>query len=144
MSANYILGMKALLLYGEPGDSLSELVEAGNVKDVTISGDAGEADVTTRRNNGFRATAATLKEFTIETELQVITGEPFYDAVRAAWLASSEIRLATLTEEDGDGFMGDFTVTGFQNAQPLEESQTVSVTFKISSPPVVIEAGSTA
>ena len=36
--------------------------EITNVRDVTLNLEAGEADVTTRGNNGWRATVATLKD----------------------------------------------------------------------------------
>jgi hypothetical protein len=43
--------------------------EIKNVKDVTLNLEAGEADVTTRGNNGWRATVATLKDGSIEFEM---------------------------------------------------------------------------
>ena len=40
-----------------------------NVKDLTLNIEAGEADVTTRGNNGWRAIVATLKDGSIEFEM---------------------------------------------------------------------------
>jgi len=43
--------------------------EIKNVKDVTLNLEAGEADVTTRGNAGWKATVATLKDGSIEFEM---------------------------------------------------------------------------
>jgi hypothetical protein len=43
--------------------------EVKNVKDLTLNLEAGEADVTTRGNNGWRATLATLKDGSVEFEM---------------------------------------------------------------------------
>lgn len=64
---NVILGMDAKLYYGNAGSSATN--EMTNVRDVTVSAEAGEADVTTRANSGWRATVATLRECSIEFEM---------------------------------------------------------------------------
>ena len=43
--------------------------ELGNALDVNLNLSTGEADITTRANNGWKATAATLKEGSIEFEM---------------------------------------------------------------------------
>jgi len=67
MATEFVLGMNAKLYYGAAGSSAS--TEMGNVKDVTLTLEAGEADVTTRANLGWRATAPTLRECTAEFEM---------------------------------------------------------------------------
>jgi hypothetical protein len=64
---NVILGMDAKLYYGNAGSSATN--EMTNVRDVTVTAEAGEADVTTRANSGWRATVATLKEASVEFEM---------------------------------------------------------------------------
>ena len=44
------------------GAAPSGLTELGNVRDVTLNLEQGEADVTTRSNDGWRATEPTLKD----------------------------------------------------------------------------------
>ena len=66
---DFQLGMNAKAYYGAADTPLVNLVELTNVKDVNLSLDAGEADVTTRANSGWRATAATLKEASAEFEM---------------------------------------------------------------------------
>ena len=43
--------------------------EIANAKDVTLSLETGEADVTTRANNGWKASKATLKDGSVEFEM---------------------------------------------------------------------------
>jgi hypothetical protein len=56
------LGIKAKMYFGEAGKSGVPTDELSNVTDVTITLDASEAEVTTRDNDGFRATIAGLKD----------------------------------------------------------------------------------
>ena len=69
MAQEFLLGMNAKIYQGPAGSELSSLTEMGNVKDVTLTLEAGEADVTTRANQGWRATAPTLRECTAEFEM---------------------------------------------------------------------------
>lgn len=64
------LGLDAKLYYCVAGiGGTPTWVELTNVKNVTLNLQKGEADVTTRANNGWKATAATLKEGSIEFEM---------------------------------------------------------------------------
>ncbi|MBK9126279.1 MAG: hypothetical protein IPM13_00545 [Phycisphaerales bacterium] len=64
---SFILGMDAKLYYGTAGAAAATLM--GNVRNVTLNLEAGEADVTTRANSGWRATAPTLRECSVEFEM---------------------------------------------------------------------------
>jgi len=108
--------------------------EISNVKDLTLNLETGEADITTRANNGWRATLATLKDGSIEFEMLWETGDAGFTALKTALATGSEIALAAM---DGDietagseGLAGNFTVTNFSRSEPLEEGVTVSVTVK--------------
>ena len=129
MSQEFILGMNAKIYYGAAGSTAS--TELTNVKDVTLSLEAGEADVTTRANQGWRATAPTLRECTAEFEMQWKPSDAGFQAVKDAFLSAGTIALLILTEEDGEGPDGDFSITSFSRSEPLEESITVSVTAKL-------------
>ncbi len=135
MSQTFLLGMNAKVYQGATGGELAALTEVDNVKDVTLNLEAGEADVTTRGNQGWRATAPTLRECTAEFEMLCRPGETAYEAVKTAYLSSSTIRLAVLTgdkETSGtEGPLGDFSITNFSRNEPLEEGVTVSVTAKL-------------
>jgi len=137
----FLLGMNAKIYQGAEGAALADLVEMSNVKDVTVTMEAGEADVTTRANSGWRATAPTLRECTAEFQMLWKPGDDVFDAVKTAFLTAGLVRLAVLTgakSADGiapvtgsEGPQGDFSITGFTRNEPLEEGVTVSVTAKL-------------
>jgi len=141
MSDNFKLGMDCKLYYkatpltGPPdGTGWTEL---DNAKDVNLQQENGEADITTRANGGWRATAATLKEATIEFEMLWKPSDAAFTAILNAWLNAAEIAIAALDgaidEAGNQGLVSNCTVTSFTRNEPLEEAVTVSVTLKPSS-----------
>ena len=135
MSQTFLLGMNAKIYQGAAGGELTALAEMSNVKDVTLNLEAGEADVTTRGNQGWRATAPTLRECTVEFEMLWKPGDAGFEAIKTAFLSSGQLRLAVLTgasDASGtEGPLGDFSITNFSRNEPLEEGVTVSVTAKL-------------
>jgi Phage tail tube protein len=135
MPQEFLLGMNAKIYQGPTGTALASLTEMANVKDVTLNLEAGEADVTTRANQGWRATAPTLRECTAEFEMLWKPGDTGFDAIKTAFLTSATIRLAVLTGDsatsDTEGPLGDFSITNFSRNEPLEEGVTVNVTAKL-------------
>src|SRR5574340_251704 len=71
----------------------TDLELMGNVKDVTINLETGEADVTTRAGNGWRQTAATLKDGTVEFEMIWDPGDTDFTAIQAAWSNGTNIAM---------------------------------------------------
>lgn len=122
------LGLDAKLLRGPAGSTGSEEVE--NVKDLTLSLESGEADVTTRKTKGWRASVATLKEASLEFGILYDTDDPDYQAFASAYINNTPIALFVSDGADG-GLDADWSITGFSWEQPLEEAQTISVTAKI-------------
>lgn len=59
-----VLGLDAILMRGTAGQTAA--TEVKNVKDLTLSMESGEADVTTRATSGWKASIATLKEASLE------------------------------------------------------------------------------
>ena len=137
MAEEFLLGMNAKIYQGPTGTDLASLTEMSNVKDVTLNLEAGEADVTTRANQGWRATAPTLRECTAEFEMLWKPGDAAFDAIIAAWLAGSEISIAAMdgaiATEGKKGLVSNCSVTNFSRSEPLEEAVKVSVTLKPSS-----------
>jgi hypothetical protein len=135
MPQEFLLGMNAKIYQGAAGTDLAALTEMGNVKDVTLNLEAGEADVTTRANQGWRATAPTLRECTAEFEMLWKPGDAGFEAIKTAFLTAGTIRLAVLTggstASGTEGPLGDFSITNFSRNEPLEEGVTVSVTAKL-------------
>jgi len=127
--ANFVLGMNAKLYYGTAGNPAS--TEMTNVRNVTLNLEAGEADVTTRANQGWRATAPPLRECSVEFEMIWDPSDAGFAAVKNAYLTNGLIALKVLDKEGGQGPDGDFSITSFTRSEELEEAITVSVTAKL-------------
>jgi len=133
--ATFILGMNAKIYQGTAGSDLSAMTEMSNVKGVTLTLEAGEADVTTRANSGWRATAPTLRECTCEFDMVWQPGDTGFDAIKTAFLNADTIELAILDQAretiGAQGPKGSFSITSFSRNEALEEAITVSVSAKL-------------
>jgi len=126
------LGMDARLNFKTGGQGGGGAwTELADVKDVTLSLETGEADVTTRANSGWRAIVATLKEATVEFEMVWDTGDAGFAAIKNAFLTNAPIGFQVLDGASGSGLQADFMITGFSRNEALEEAITVSVTAKV-------------
>lgn len=122
-----VLGLDAKLFRGEAGSTAKTLVE--KIKDVTLTLESGEADVTTRATKGWRASTATLKDASLEFELQYDTEDEDYQAFAAAYFGNTPIALF-VSDGNGVGLDADFSILSFTINQPLEEAMSVSVSAK--------------
>ncbi len=124
-----VLGLDAKLFRGTAGTQAT--IEVTNVKDVSLSLESGEADVTTRKAKGWKLSVATLKEASLEITILYDTEDEDFLAFKEAYFSNTPISLFVT---DGDttahGLDADFSVTGFTVDQPLEEAVTVKVTAK--------------
>ncbi len=126
------LGMDAVLNYKTGGvGGGGSWTELSNVKDVTLSLETGEADITTRANSGWRATVGTLKEASVEFEMVWDTADAGFTAIKDAFFNNTEIGLQVLDGTAGSGLEADFSITNFSRSEQLEEALTVSVTAKV-------------
>ena len=126
------LGMEAQLLYKVGGQGgAGTWVVLGNTRNVTLNLEAGEADVTTRANSGWRATVATLKEASVEFEMVWDTDDAGFTAIKNAFFQNDPIGFQILDETSGQGLQADFSITNFSRNEALEEAITVSVTAKV-------------
>jgi len=136
MPTTFVLGMNAGLYQGAAGViDPTAMSEVAHVRDVTLNLEAGEADVTTRSNSGWRATAPTLRECTVEFEMLWKPGDAVFEAIKTAFLTAGSVALAVLdqkvTVDGAQGPLGDFSIINFSRSEPLEEGMTVSVTAKL-------------
>jgi len=135
MADDFILGMDAKIYQGAADADVADLTEMDNVSDVTLTLTAGEADVTTRANDGWRATAPTLRECTVEFQMLWQPGDTCFEAIKTAWLANDPVCLAVLTGDrdvaDSEGPVGNFSITNFTRTEALEEGVKVAVTAKL-------------
>jgi hypothetical protein len=126
------LGMEAVLNFKTGGQGgAGSWNELANVRDVTLSLETGEADVTTRANSGWRATVATLKEASVEFEMVWDSTDTGFTAIKNAYINNGVIGLQVLDGPSGEGLQADFMITAFSRSESLEEAITVSVTAKV-------------
>jgi hypothetical protein len=108
--------------------------EVKNVRDVTLNLEAGEADVTTRGNAGWRATVATLKDASIEFEMVWDSDDDDFEVIRDVFLNRGAMEFAVMdgdiTTSGSQGLRATCMVTNFSRNESLEEAITVSVTVK--------------
>jgi hypothetical protein len=132
----YVLGMNCKAYYGTAEAELAAMTELTNVKDVTIDFSTGEADITIRGNDGWRATASTLREATATFQMQWDPADAGFTAIQAAWLGSTGVELAFLTggstTAGSQGPKATYVITNFSRNEALEEAVMVDVTAKVS------------
>jgi hypothetical protein len=126
---DFVLGMNAKLYHGVAGGPATS--EMTNVRNLTLNLEAGEADVTTRANSGWRATAPTLRECAVDFEMVWDPADTGFSAIKNAFLTNGLIALKVLDQAGGQGPDGDFSITSFTRSEDLEEALTVSVTAKL-------------
>jgi hypothetical protein len=109
----------------------------GNVKDVTLNLETGEADVSTRGNNGWRATVGTLKDASIEFDMIWDTGDADFTAIKDAFFNGTTVDLAVMDglitgagSSGSQGLRAVCRITTFSRNEALEEAIHVSVTAK--------------
>jgi len=137
-----VLGLDAKLYYlttgtreawpvSGPPDNLTEI---DNVKDLTLSLESEEADTTTRAASGWKTTATTLLDASLEFEMQWDTSDAAFTALQTAFFAKTSIALAVLDaskdEAGSQGLWADWKVSNFSRAEPLTDTLKVSVTLK--------------
>ncbi len=129
------LGLDAKLYFCAAGiGDTPTWTELTNVKNVTLNLQKGEADVTTRANNGWKATAGTLKEGSIEFEMVWDTQDAGFTAIKDAYFNNTSIGMAAMdggiTTAGSQGLWADCMITDFSRDEPLEEALSVKVTAK--------------
>lgn len=125
--ATLIVGLLAKLYRGAAGAQAA--TEMKNVKDVTLNLEKGEADVTTRAAAGWRNYIGTLKDASLEFEMNYDTTDSDYSALLSAYLNNTALAFF-VSDGSGNGLDADWVITGFNTSQPLDEAVTVSVTAK--------------
>ena len=122
-----VLGLDAKLMRGTAGATAA--TEVKNVKDLSLNLESGDADVTTRATNGWKASVATLKEASLEFGMIYDTEDADFTAFQTAYFANTPLALF-VTDGNGSGLDADWSITSFSMEQNLEEAVTVSVTAK--------------
>ena len=128
------LGMEARLYRNTGTYAAPTWVEVANVKDLTLSLEKGEADVTTRANQGWRATVGTLKEASIEFQMVWDTEDAAFTAIQQGFFTNTPIEFAVMdgdiTDPDSEGLRATHDVFNFTRNENLEEAIMVDVSIK--------------
>jgi predicted secreted protein len=129
---SFKLGLSAKL-YRDTGSAWDEVA---NVKDLSLSLTKGDADVTTRGNNGWKATVAGLKDASVEFGMVYDLADADMVAIRDAYLNNTVVRFMILdgaldvAAAGSQGLRASFMVNDFKIAQNLEEAIMVEVSMK--------------
>jgi len=128
------LGLQAKLYFNNGTYESPDWQEISNAKDVTLSLESSEADVTTRANGGWRATVGALKDAAVEFQMVWDPADTAFTKIRDAWLNGAGLELLVL---DGDkdtagnqGLRATFAITRLNRNEPLEDAITVDVSAK--------------
>jgi predicted secreted protein len=128
------LGLDAKLYRNDSTYESPDWVEVEEIKEVTLNVEKGEADVTTRANDGWRATLGTLKDGSVEFQLADDPDDASFQEIRDAFFNNTTIEFAVM---DGDidtagseGLRATFSVLKFTRPEPLEDGIFYGVTIK--------------
>jgi hypothetical protein len=133
--ANPILGLNAKLYIDDQSSYASptwSLVD--NCKDLTLTLEKNDADVTTRGNNGWRAVVGVLKDATVEFQMVWDTDDANFQLIKDAFLNGDPVNIAAMdgliATRGSEGLRALMTVTKFTRNEPLEEALTVDVSLR--------------
>lgn len=108
--------------------------EVTNIRDLSLSLEADEADVTTRGNNGWKATVQTLKDSTVEFQMVWDTADADFTAIQSAFLGNTSIEFAfmdgSISTNGSQGLRATMMVTNFSRTENLTEAVMVDVSVK--------------
>lgn len=119
------------------------------IRDLTLTLEKGEADVTTRAGAGFRQRIGTLKDARVEFEIVWETGDADFEAYRDSWLNDTLVDCAVMdgdiTTEDQQGLRAEFETFNFSRQEPIDGAVTASVNiapgFSTNAPSWLVVAG---
>lgn len=105
-----------------------------NVKDVTLTMSANEADVTTRAGGGFVQSLPTTTAIEVTFQMLSQTGDLDLDAIKTAFFNKTDIEIACMngpiTEPDARGIRFTGRVYTFTRNEALADAQSFDVSIK--------------
>jgi hypothetical protein len=131
------LGMNAQVYYHATATTaLSGMtLIATGVRDVSLSISAGTAKVTTRNSGGWEQELPTLRSLEVSLKIPLDPTDAFYQQLSTSFLAGGAFAAAFLTDtkatSGATGPVGDFCVTKFDRAEPLDGAMEMDVTLKL-------------
>lgn len=132
--ADYVLGVDCKMYRNNSEWATPDFQEVTNARDVTLTLEAGEADVTTRGNGGWEAVVAALKKGAVEFEMIWNKQDENFQAFRDAWLNRTPIEVMVLDGSKdvagSEGLRAMMAVIKFTRNEELAEAVKASVTIK--------------
>lgn len=123
----YRIGPYTKLYYGAAGTpACSEMM---NCNDVTLKLEADESDITTRPSVDRIVTNVSLKDVSLEFDMDWDTSDNGFEAIKNAYFSNTAIALFA-SDGNGSGFNADFVVTSFSRSDSMDDDLTVSVICK--------------
>lgn len=107
--------------------------EIGNVKDLTLNIEKGEADLSVRANNGWETIVATLKKASVEFTMVYDTADDDFTAIQTAFFSDAQIEFAIMDgamTTGAQGLRASCEILKFGRNEPLTEGMTVPVSIK--------------
>lgn len=129
-----VLGL-ACKLYRNTGTYASPVWDLiGNVRDLTLTLEKGEADSTSRANNGWRTTEGTLKDGSVEFQMVWDGADTDFTGIQQAFLNNTTIEFLILDGASdvagSQGLRATMQVMSFTRNEALEDTVLVDVTLK--------------
>jgi len=128
------IGLDAKLYYSTAIGGTPSWQEIKSARDVTLNLEKGEADTSTRGNDGWRTRLATLKDASVEFEILADPEDAGYAALANAFFNNQKIQMAIMdgpiTDSSSQGLRAVMEVFSFSRSEPLEEALTISVSVK--------------
>ena len=101
----------------------------GNIKDVTINLEKGESDATVRATGGWRATIGTLKNASVDFQMNYDDADTQVTALETAFMNDTPVEMSFAA---GTSTLSAwFSLTNFTRNEALEDIVTVDVTAAI-------------
>lgn len=131
---SFVIGNECKLYRNSGSYASPTWLEIENVKDLSYTSEAQEADLTTRANNGYTATVATLKSISVNFGMVYDPDDVDYAALETAYDAKDVIEIAICDGPIGTtgtkGIRLSTQIFSFGQDQALTEGVTVPVTMK--------------
>lgn len=124
---DYMIVPYTKLYYGAAGTTACS--EMMNCNDVTLKLEADESDITTRPSVDRIVTNVSLKDVSLEFDMDWDTSDNGFEAIKNAYFSNTAIALF-VSDGNGNGLNADFVVTSFSRSDSLDDDLTVSVICK--------------
>lgn len=128
----HVLSENAKLFYNAGTFGAPSWTEITNVKDVTLTLEKDEIDVTTRGSGGYKEFVDGLIDATIDFNMIWDTTDAAFTAIRTAFFAKSAVEFLVLDDgtTDGQGLRATCMIKSFSRGETLGEALTVDVSIR--------------